>query len=244
MWRDTPTEFKELSLTLDPDGKFILCGVCQEHDVRRSSQNGIVTCTRGRFYKFDSFKEHAKTSYHEASVGRRDRLMDSKAVMNGAMTEQQYEARHKCRWEAPKKKQKVTSFFKPIAKKTSNAIPANRVIETMSENADINTDSPNSHSNSSVGDDVVGQSGLDAETVSPPAEISPVRRYEAQEYSKFCTQNRLIYGRCHGTVSSSDLTNFEFQKGLEALSVVYKNTNNHAYYIMEMQPAGIYIQYF
>lgn len=239
MWRDTPTEFRELSLTLDPEGKFIICGVCQKHDVRRNNQKGIVTCTRQRFFKFDSFKEHVKTDYHEASVRCRDRLIDSKAVLNRDMTKKQYESKHKCRWERPKKKQKITSFFKPVVK-DSNTTPA---IEKRSANGVSDAVSPNAQSNSTAGNDVVAERVLDVETVSPPAEISPIlacsRRHDAREYSRFCTQNRLIYGQCHGAVSSFDLTNYEFQKGLEALSVIY-NTNNNSYDIIKMQPAGIY----
>ena len=56
-------------------------------------------------------------------------------------------------------------------KKISNTIPTNRVIETMSEITNNNTSSPNSYSNSTVGDDVVGQSGLNVKIAFPPAEI-------------------------------------------------------------------------
>lgn len=120
-WKEIPSTFLDLSLYLDPNGKYITCGVCQEHDTRKSSQDGRVACTRGRFFKFDALKEHVLTEYHVEAIKRRNKLRDSKAVLNGTMTKDEFELLHHCKWQSPTKKQKLTIFFKFLPKPVKNS---------------------------------------------------------------------------------------------------------------------------
>ena len=57
-------------MSFSDDGKSITCTACSIYDHRKGSKSGVVTCARGRIFKFDSMVDHIKHDYHKSSMAR------------------------------------------------------------------------------------------------------------------------------------------------------------------------------
>ena len=119
-----PTALKNVRMTCSEDGKYITCTACSVYDSRKASKSGVVSCARGRIFRFDSMLDHIKHEYHTTSMSRL--AIDEDGAK---LSTDQFRKKYGRDFAKRKKATTMSDFFHFLPKKAKNAHTENVTID-------------------------------------------------------------------------------------------------------------------
>ena len=111
-------------MTCSEDGKYITCTACSVYDSRKASKSGVVSCARGRIFRFDSMLDHIKHEYHTTSMSRL--AIDEDGAK---LSTDQFRKKYGRDFAKRKKATTMSDFFHFLPKKAKNAHTENVTID-------------------------------------------------------------------------------------------------------------------